>query len=56
MLGVDCIEHCSCLTEKGSVLSRNLWPALSIGDIAISGVLTPIRKSISAKLRQLSES
>jgi imidazolonepropionase-like amidohydrolase len=29
--GVDCIEHCSCLTEKVSVLSRNLWPALPIG-------------------------
>ena len=28
--GVDCIEHFSCVTEKGSVSPRNLWPALPI--------------------------
>ena len=29
--GADCIEHCSCLTEKGSVLSEELWPACRSG-------------------------
>ena len=38
--GVDCIEHCSCLTQKGSVLSEELVASIADRDIAISGVLT----------------
>jgi imidazolonepropionase-like amidohydrolase len=40
--GVDCIEHCSCLTEKGSELSEELVARIVDRDIAISGVLNPI--------------
>ena len=54
--GVDCIEHCSCLTEKGSALSEELVASIADRDIAVIGCSTPIRKWISAKLRQLSES
>jgi imidazolonepropionase-like amidohydrolase len=36
--GVDCIEHCSCLTQKGSVLSEELVASIADRDIAISGV------------------
>jgi imidazolonepropionase-like amidohydrolase len=39
--GVDCIEHCSCLTQKGFVLSEELLAGIADRDIAISGVLTP---------------
>ena len=38
------------------MVSDELVASIADRDIAISGVLTPIRKSISAKLRQLSES
>ena len=36
--GVDCIEHCSCVTEKGSALSEELVASIADRDIAISGV------------------
>jgi imidazolonepropionase-like amidohydrolase len=39
--GVDCIEHCSCLTQKGFVLSEKLAASIADRDIAISDVLTP---------------
>ena len=39
--GVDCIEHCSCVTEKGSVLSDDLVASIADRDIAISAVLNP---------------
>jgi hypothetical protein len=54
--GVDCIEHCSCVTEKDPYSPTNLWPALPIGTSPLAPCSTPIRKWISAKLRQLSES
>jgi imidazolonepropionase-like amidohydrolase len=40
--GVDCIEHCSCLTEKGSALSEELLARIADRDIAISAVFNPI--------------
>jgi imidazolonepropionase-like amidohydrolase len=39
--GVDCIEHCSCLTQKGFVLSDELVASIADRDIAISCVITP---------------
>jgi imidazolonepropionase-like amidohydrolase len=39
--GVDCIEHCSCLTESGFDLPDELVAGIADRDIAISGVLTP---------------
>jgi imidazolonepropionase-like amidohydrolase len=39
--GADCIEHCSCAAEKGSVLSEELVASIADRDIAISGVLNP---------------
>jgi hypothetical protein len=40
--GVDCIEHCSCVTEKGSALSEELVASIADRDIAICGVFNPI--------------
>jgi imidazolonepropionase-like amidohydrolase len=39
--GVDCIEHCSCLTQRGFVLSDELLASIADRDIAMSCVLTP---------------
>jgi imidazolonepropionase-like amidohydrolase len=39
--GVDCIEHCTCLTEKGFVLSDELVASIADRNIAISCVITP---------------
>jgi imidazolonepropionase-like amidohydrolase len=39
--GADCIEHCSCLTEKGFALSDELLASIADRDIAISCVITP---------------
>jgi imidazolonepropionase-like amidohydrolase len=39
--GVDCIEHCTCLTENGSTLSDELVASIADRDIPISCVNPP---------------
>jgi imidazolonepropionase-like amidohydrolase len=38
---VDCIEHCSCMTDKGLQVSEKLVATIADRDIAVSGVLPP---------------
>lgn len=38
---VDCIEHCTCLTDKGFELSDELIDDIAIKGIAVSGVIPP---------------
>jgi imidazolonepropionase-like amidohydrolase len=39
--GVDCLEHCSCLTVKGSAMSDELVASIADRDIPLSCVITP---------------
>ena len=38
---VDCIEHCTCLTDKGFELSDELIDDIATNGIAVSGVIPP---------------
>ena len=38
---VDCIEHCTCLTDKGFELSDELIEDIATNGIAVSGVIPP---------------
>jgi imidazolonepropionase-like amidohydrolase len=38
---VDCIEHCSCMTDKGLQVSEKLVATIADRDIAVSGVMPP---------------
>jgi len=38
---VDCIEHCTCLTDKGFELSEALIDQIATNGIAVSGVIPP---------------
>jgi imidazolonepropionase-like amidohydrolase len=39
--GVDCIEHCTCLTDKGFELSDELIDDIATNGITVSGVIPP---------------
>jgi imidazolonepropionase-like amidohydrolase len=40
-VGVDCIEHCTCLTDKGVKVSDALVTSIADRDIAISCMIAP---------------